>query len=276
MVGIDGSAASHVALEWACVEAARRSLAVQLVTAFPAAGSVYPAYVLVVTDYGADARHDAEALIADELSWARSQWPAVPFAGEAVMGDPARVLRAFAASAESLVIGTSHVHPAGVSLLSSLADTLVSRAEAPVVVVAEALPPRPDGPVVVGVTTNAHADAVLSYGFRYASEHGTDVRAVGYWLGPRGDNGAGVLGGRHLAELWLFDKLAAWRACFPDVAASGVVAESNPAVTVLAESADARLLVLARRRRRSISAVRHVEGSMLPHGCRSVAVVPAP
>lgn len=275
VVGIDGSVASHVALEWACAEAARRGLRVQLVTAYFGIGSVYPDYTAIVGDQTEDARLLAESLVAGELSWARSQWPDVRFTAQAVNGEPARVLRASAAGAESLVIGTSHVHPAGVSLLSSLADTLVSKTAAPVVVVAESLAPRTDGPVVVGVTTNSHAEAVLRFGFRHAGEHGTSVRAIAYLPEQRRSGARVALGDRHLAEAWLFDQLAVWRARYPGVAASGVVIENNPAVAVLAESTNARLLVLARKRRRSVSAIWNAEGSMLPHGCRPVAVIPA-
>jgi hypothetical protein len=54
------------------------------------------------------------------------------------------------------------------------------------------------------------------------------------------------------------------------------VIETNPAVAVLAESANARLRVLSRRRRHSVSTIWNGRGSMLPHGCRPVAVIPAP
>lgn len=106
---------------------------------------------------------------------------------------------------ESLVIGTSHVHPGGVSPLSPLADALIARAATPVVVVADALPPCAEGPVVVGISANAPAQGVLSYAFRHAHEHGAEIRAVTCWQRRRGARGPAVLGNRHLAELWLFD-----------------------------------------------------------------------
>jgi hypothetical protein len=54
------------------------------------------------------------------------------------------------------------------------------------------------------------------------------------------------------------------------------VIETNPAVAVLAESANARLLVLARKRRHSVSTIWNAKSSILPHGCRPVAVISAP
>lgn len=287
MVGIDGSPASHVALEWACAEAAGRALPVHLVTAYPGLVPAYlGAYAPVVSDVGWVERSDAEALIADELAWSRSRWPDVPVTGSAVSGDPARVLRALAWRAESLVIGTSHVHPAGVSMLSALAGTLVGRAAAPVVVVAESLPPRASGPVVVALDVEARADAVFSFAFRHACEHGAEVRAVAGWPGrptegapalTDGRRGAGrrVAGDRHIAEVWLFDEPAAWRRRYPDVPASGIVADHNPALAVLTELARARLLVLARNRRRSVHATwKAAQRSVLPYGGRPVVVVP--
>lgn len=147
VVGMDGSARSMAALEWAVAEARVRGCGVKIVMAWqhPQAYGAADVWGLG-TDPSLDAAEvlasaaDAEAeRLAEQAAPARD----VPMTWETVEGHPAEVLVGISGNADLLVVG-SRGHGGFVGmLLGSVSQHVVAHAKCPVLVVPD--PQRHDG-----------------------------------------------------------------------------------------------------------------------------------
>jgi nucleotide-binding universal stress UspA family protein len=181
VVGVDESAPSRAAVEWAVDEARRRTASIEL--AYAKEASLY----LPLADLGlgptspADVtRQDAGDL--DVPAWlteaaatcsARSQTPVTVSVGS---GSPARHLIQQAQSAALLVVGTRGRGSVSGLALGSTSQQLAHHAPCPLVVVPDAAAANPQGPVVVGVdgspaSMTALAAAVEAAGLRRVPLH---------------------------------------------------------------------------------------------------------
>ncbi len=148
VVGVDGSEGGHRALRWAAREAAERGGTVEAVAAWR----------WDLPDYGLDPglgpgepEERATALLRSEIDLLPSD---LPIASQVVEGRPADALTAIARDADLLVLG-SHGHSrVWQTVLGSVAEECVRKANCPVVVIPvphrEEPPAEPAPPVTSG------------------------------------------------------------------------------------------------------------------------------
>ncbi len=137
IVGIDGSAASVVAVRWAVREARLRRAALCLVCAYHSDASLRAPYASW-SAAGQDESAAAKELIDRAADLARDRLPPGRLITEVVNEPPARALLERSAGAEMLVLGTSRppVQPGQPPLaMGPVARVCLRRAHCPVVVV---------------------------------------------------------------------------------------------------------------------------------------------
>lgn len=178
VVGLDGSPASLAALSWACRMAAGIGASVEGVVAW----EVHAPYLAPhpPMDVAADeARTEAEQILADALEQVPDGCEAT---GRAVEGPAVGALVEAAEGAQALVVG-AHGSGGAMPGLGSTAARCAIRSVVPTVVVPEAGPADPDGPVVVGVDGSATAVLALQTALRLM-DPSDDVVAVDAWAVP--------------------------------------------------------------------------------------------
>ncbi|APU43450.1 MULTISPECIES: universal stress protein [unclassified Streptomyces] len=282
-VGVDGSAESLAAAEWAAREAELRGVPLRIVHAW----LWQPLDVPVVQDRETQATSARAVLRAAETHVA-DRHPALTVTAEVVQDTAVTVLLREAEAAEMLVLG-SRGHGAFVGfLLGSYGQQVIAAAKRPVVSVraVDGQTPRAEGgEIVVGQQgTPEDGDAVLGFAFEEAAARGAALRAVRAWtLPPVFTYSPGSLllvdqagGLEPFEKKALAEALAPWRARFPDVPVTEHVEIGSAGQVLLSTLSDAQLLVVGRRTRRAPVGTRigSVAHAALHHAPCPVAVVP--
>ncbi|MGW6781756.1 universal stress protein [Streptomyces sp. NPDC054987] len=282
-VGVDGSAESLAAAEWAAREAELRGVPLRIVHAWLR----QPLDVPVVQDRETQATSARAVLRAAETHVA-DRHPALTVTAEVVQDTAVTVLLREAEAAEMLVLG-SRGHGAFVGfLLGSYGQQVIAAAKRPVVSVraVDGQTPRAEGgEIVVGQQgTPENGDAVLGFAFEEAAARGAALRAVRAWtLPPVFTYSPGSLllvdqagGLEPFEKKALAEALAPWRARFPDVPVTEHVEIGSAGQVLLSTLSDAQLLVVGRRTRRAPVGTRigSVAHAALHHAPCPVAVVP--
>ncbi|MCD7442286.1 universal stress protein [Streptomyces lincolnensis] len=286
--GLDGSAESVAAADWAAREALLRSLPLRLVHA----GDQPPyGYVPFAGETVAPPDVDRAASMLHEVGVSLTRrHPGLLVTSGRPAGRPAVALTEAASEAEVLVLGSRGLGRAAGHLLGSVASAVVARAEQPVVLVrvaderrpddagtATAFPADPYRDVAVGLDLHdPPADTVLEFAFDAAARRGGTLRVIHGWSpsATRAGRGPEEPDVEH-GEL-LTDALRPWREKFPQVE----VAEEPVIGTAGAHLVDAShhvsLVVVGRGRRSAplgprIGPVTH---QVLREAVAPVAVVP--
>ncbi|WP_084959783.1 universal stress protein [Thermoactinospora rubra] len=178
-VGVDGSPAASNAVRWAADEAVRRDLPLRIVHVAGVYAYDIPlrqalAVYESLEDYSASVLREAEAL-------ARRRQPYLPTGTVLRTGVVAEVLRAEAAEAVALVLGSRGYGRFSRGRIGSVSAALAANAGCPVVVVHD-LPVRERGEIAVGF--DEHAAAALRFAFAEADRRGARLRAVHAWQPP--------------------------------------------------------------------------------------------
>ncbi|MCX5010321.1 universal stress protein [Streptomyces sp. NBC_00555] len=284
VVGVDGSAESRAAADWAAQEAVRRDMHVHVVHAW----LWKPLAVPVVQDRGAEARRAQEILEETEAELIRRH-PRLSLSAEVVPDVPVPALLGAAKDAEMLVLGSrGHGAVAGF-LLGSYGQQLIASAECPVVSV-RVRHGRPvsgagEGEVVVGQQGGVEESAeVLRFAFETAAARKVPLRAVRAWSLP-------PVYGYSPGSLWIADQfgglepfekaaleqaLEPWRLRHPEVEVVAHAEQGSAGHVLLSAASDAQLLVVGRRVRESALGARvgSVAHAVLHHAACPVAVVP--
>jgi nucleotide-binding universal stress UspA family protein len=225
VVGVDGSPESHVAVDFAAVEAGYREAPLRLVHGYRPPQRDEPA---VAVEHG---EAYARSLVEGEAARVREAHPGVATSISVTRGDPARSLLAEGTPAALVVVGSRGLSSFHSLLLGSVAAGVVEHATVPVVVV------RPTGPgahgVVVGVDGSPGCAAAVAFAYAEAAARGTELTAV-YPAGHRHDDGV------------LAEALAGWSEKYPDVElVRRAVHTRHPLRTLVEESGLAELVVIA-------------------------------
>jgi nucleotide-binding universal stress UspA family protein len=283
IIGVDGSAYSLRAVEWAAAEAERRNAALRILHAIPSwlfETSVEPR-VRQVREW---MRNSGQEVIDEAAAKARGRAPGVTVSGELVPGGPSRALVEAAEGALMVVVGSHGAGSLTGLLLGSVALQVASHAPCPAVVVRQAERDAAHD-VVVGVDGSAGSQAALGFGFEEAALRKVRLRAVHAWTHPAsagpGDmqplvfdpDLVGAEEGRVLAE-----SLAGWQERFPDVEVVRDVVRGRPSRVLTAASSGADLLVVGTRGRGGFAGLvlGSVSHAMLHHVRCPLAVVPNP
>ena len=282
-VGVDGSAESLAAADWAAREAGLRNVPLRIVHAW----LWQPLDVPVVQDKEIQAK-SADAVLREAETRVAGRYPDLTVTAEVVQDTAVAALLGEAERSDMLVLG-SRGHGALMGfLLGSYGQQLIAASTRPVVSVrardGKTLPPE-SGEVVVGQQgTPEDCDAVLGFAFEAAAARGAAVRAVRAWAlppiyayGPGSMRLADEAGGLEPFEKKaLAEALAPWRARYPDVPVVEHVEIGSGGQVLLSAASRAQLLVVGRRARRAPVGTRigSVAHAALHHAPCPVAVVP--
>lgn len=245
VVGIDGSKAALVALDWAATEAATAGWPLRLVNAYEQAPLV-PVMVAKTAHEAADEilREAQDHLVArghenlDVSVIARH-------------GSPRRVLLHEAARARALVVGREGAGLLTELVLGSTSLACATHARVPVIVVPSTWRPRePEQRViVVGVDGSARCEAAIEFAVVTASRWKARLEAVvGVRLQPGPvESHPSDPPDRSQAAGMLADRLSSWRTRFPDVEVTEVIASGHPADVLARQAEGADLVVIGGR-----------------------------
>ena len=281
--GVDGSQESVAAVAWAAREAVRRDVPLRVVHAWR-----HQAQEAV----GAGDRDAQERWVRDSVAGAvrtvTERHPRLTVSTEVREGDAVAALLAASADAGALVLG-SRGHGAVVGfLLGSVGQQVIAEATGPVVLVRagdEAAAEAGGLEVVVGQQGEPEDSAdVIGFAFEAAAARGATVRAVRAWALPTvftyspgsmalADEAGGL---EQYERKALGEALGPWRERFPGVPVVEHVEMGSAGQVLLSVAADAQLMVVGRRARRTAVGTRigSVAHGVLHHADCPVAVVP--
>ncbi|ONF70436.1 universal stress protein [Amycolatopsis keratiniphila] len=299
IAGFDGSAQSRQAVQWGAAEAALLERRLLLVHCFewPAQEAMYgsvspslhalgtPAYPELNAEHF---REVAEEQLTATVEKCRLEWPGLDVSSSVVDGDPATALPLVADEVDAplVVVGASGSGALVRALLGSTAAELARTSRRPTVVVRAPQVVPMSKPVVVGVDGSEVSERALRFAFAFAARHRVPLRAVHAWsdrpldkiadtivsaaLGPREQDTFASLNDS-LAER----QLRRGEKAYPSVTVSRHHAVDRPADALVAQAADAALLVVGSHgrgalRRLFLGSVSH---AVLYHAPCSVAVL---
>ncbi|MDJ1642731.1 universal stress protein [Streptomyces pakalii] len=284
VAGVDGSPESLAAADWAAREATLRGLPLRIVHAW----LWQPLDVPLVQDRDGEGQV-ARAVLRAAEEQVNSRYPQLAVTTEILPETPVAALTAEAERAAVLCLGTRGHGALLGFLLGSYGQQVLASAKGPVVSVRaddEEGAPRQNGEVVVGQQGSAEDNAdVLGFAFEAAALRGVPLRAVRAWsLPPVYTWSASLALADAAGGLEPFERealraaLAPWRERYPDVKVLEDVQLGSAGQVLIEASAQARLMVVGRRARRSpigprIGSAAH---AVLHHARCPVAVVPHP
>ncbi len=250
LVGVDGSDASMVALDWAAHCAAQTGRNLTICHVSPGVEkSAMPVEPLLTEEYA----ERGKSILEKALVRAREAEPSLPAETHLAFGQPTAELRQSATDMAMVVVGR---HGSGWfhrAIIGSVSTQLTAHAPRPVVVT-RSTPVSNGGPVVVGVDDSPHAQAALEFAFDQAARLTVDLIALHVYTVPgpivHGDLPPlpDVAGFRRNGATELLDDLVnPLVATYPDVVVRRELTVGSAAHELVERSAGASLLVVGAR-----------------------------
>jgi nucleotide-binding universal stress UspA family protein len=279
IVGVDGSPASRVAVDWAARDAARRGADLKLVHVLvPPAVMAFPE-VPMPPGFMEWQDEDGRRLLDSAVKTVEEAGAQVEVSTDMVSGPAVPVLADLSSSAQMIVVGSRGHGALARSLLGSISTGLAHHAHCPVAIIHDEDPlmPHPSkAPVVVGVDGSPASENAVAIAFEQASFRGVDLLAVHAWS----DTGVFEFPGadwstlQAAGEQTLSERLAGWQERYPDVPVRRVVVADKPARQLLEQAESAQLLVVGSHGRGGIAGMLlgSVSTSVL-HGARLPVII---
>ncbi|MEU6998179.1 universal stress protein [Nonomuraea sp. NPDC046570] len=269
IVGVDGSAPSTAAVEWAADDAIRMGARLRLVHVL----NRWPYDITDGDDYLAEAA--GKVLAAAEVT-ARTRQPDVEVSTRLIEGVPSAVLREQEQEATELVVGSRGLGGFAGAVLGSVSMHLAGHAHCPVVVVRPGQQER-HGEIVVGVDDSDACEAALGYAFEQAGLRGATLRAIHAWqlpvhaFAPEISYDLDQI--RAAQQEVATQRLAGWRAKYPEVPLIEDVRRAHPVDALTGVACD--LIVVGSHGRGAIGSLLlgSVSRGVLHHARCAVAVV---
>ena len=251
IVGVDGSPASKVAVDWAARDAARRGAALKLVHVLvPPAVMAFPE-VPMPPGFMEWQDEEGRKLLDNAVKTAQEavEGAHVEVSTDMVSGSAVPALADLSSSAQMIVVGCHGRGALARGLLGSVSTGLAHHAHCPVAIIHDEDPlmPHPSqAPVVVGVDGSPASEGALAIAFEQASFRGVDLVAVHAWS----DTGVFEFPGADWSTLQaageetLSERLAGWQERYPDVPVRRVVVADKPAHQLIEQAKSAQLLVV--------------------------------
>jgi len=265
VVGVDESAGSARAVDWAAAEAARRHGSLRLVhaaadlTPFGAEGAVYGVVNLdpgQMDEHAAMAMSRATALLDRVAADVRRTHPALEVTTRLVRDNAAAALRQESEDAGLTVVGSRGAGRLTGVILGSVALTIASDNPAPVAVIHRHDPIDPTGPVVVGVDASPSSAGAIALAIEEAALRNTGLVAVHSWNDfvidqefPELPLTVDLDAIEQEEYALLSEQLAGWQDKYPDVQIQHNVVRRRPTHALLDASKHAQLLVVGSRGR---------------------------
>ncbi|MHB9864140.1 universal stress protein [Streptomyces sp. YIM S03343] len=263
IAGVDGSAESLAAAEWAAREAVRRERSLRLVHAWNwhPHQNTEPA--------SAAARHLARRVLRQAEDRVARLCPGLVLSDEQVEGPATAALLQVSQGADLLVLGSRGLSGLAGFLVGSVALGVVARADVPVVLVrageepADEHLPADDGTpstrtgyrdVVLGADLSRPCDEVIEFAFQAARSRRARLKVVHAWQPPApfalGPGDIGLVEGPQRAGEWesfLTAVLQVWRDKYPEVEVATAVTEGRAQSALIRATTGASLVVVGRR-----------------------------
>jgi nucleotide-binding universal stress UspA family protein len=261
VVGVDESESARDAVCWAAGEAALRHAPLRVVLAFAPIPAGHVGNPGLGTAYRHTMTEAARAVLDAAAELARQTAPGVAVESELCQGFPVPVLLDESDNAQLIVVGSRGLGGFTGLLVGSVAGALAARGGSPVLVVrgsrGEQTGPgteKPDArPVVVGVDGSPTSEAAVALAFEEAALRAAPLVAVHTWLDDMLEPTlAPVIDWESLEteeRALLAQRLAGWSEKYPDVEVRRLVERDRPAHALLAETAQAQLVVVGSRGR---------------------------
>lgn len=262
LVGVDGSPGSRAAIRFAAVEADRRGAGVRLLHVAPSYLPIAALYPMPLPFTPEEFALTGREILAEALAAARHDLPTDRVRGSMVSGDRALSLVQAAEGAELVVLGADRSPRLERVTVGSTVGTVAARASVPVVAVppgwhastaASVGPTVTRSEVVVGVTSCDRTPTDLLRGaLEAAVERKAALRIVHVWELPTSYAMAVLAhldqpGWATAVEERIRTDAAALRAEYDEVEVEVEARYGQPAEELVRVSADAELLVIARR-----------------------------
>ncbi len=249
LVGVDGSASSKVAVDWAARDAAMRGASLTLVHVLaPPVAMTFPETPMP-PGYMEWQEEQANRHIQDALKVVEQSTGAAGRArvgAETVVGSVVPTLVDLSKEAAMIVVGSRGHGWLRRSLLGSVSSNLVRHANCPVAVIHDAMPHPTAAPVVVGVDGSPVSEAATALAFEEASFRRVELVAVYAWhdVNVFDVPGVDVAAMQANGERVLAEQLAGWQERYPDVKVRRVVVCDRPADQLIEQSRAAQLVVV--------------------------------
>ncbi len=281
LVGVDRSALSMAAVNWAARDAAMRNVPLTLMHVIaPVVPAVAPwPEIPIPKDYfeRQDDRarrilEDARRAVADSTA---DHGP--PFVHSVVLHGPTvSTLVNQSKIADMMVVGCRGEGAFSRVPFGSVSTGLVNYAHCPVAVVRDEAPPPAQAPVLVGIDGSPASELATNIAFDEAFRRGVDLVALHAWS----DVSMPEVPGLDLAAIEvqaqeaLAEWLAGWQERYPDVTVQRVVVCDQPARQLVEHSESAQLVVVGSNGRGGFAGM--LQGSVstaVAHAARTVVIV---
>jgi nucleotide-binding universal stress UspA family protein len=280
VVGVDGSAHSRRAANWAAAEAASRHAPLRLVYAYQLPVAGYAAYSMAPSDLGRVMRAEGRRMLTDVAEDLRELHPGLDVHTRLFQGDAVVALRRASETARLTVVGSRGQGRVAGTLLGSVALAITAHGSAPVAVIPVDGPGWTiAGPVVVGVDGSPTSEAAIDFAFEEAAIRGAPLVTVHAWSDPRPTlsdvSPTDVARLEESERATLTEQLARWRDKYPDVEVISVVAHGKPTPALLEQAQQAQLLVVGSRGRGGFTGMLlgSTSHSLITHALCPVVVV---
>ncbi|MCY7325876.1 MAG: universal stress protein [Microbacteriaceae bacterium] len=243
IVGVDGSAKSNVALEWALGRERFRRGSIVLVRIVD---DTIMAGDYLVTERTIDAARDA---LSSQLTDVRRRHPGLTIGSELVQGDPSTELARFSEATSLLVVGTRKRTGSRLRYAWSVGTRLATKAKGPVAIIPEG-EVSTSADVVVAVDGSVGSITAVQFAAAEAAHAGGVLRAIHAWQAPLAWQDAYAPEDDFLTSLeeshrqLLEDALVTVTARYPELTIDRQLVHGTPAWALLDAAREAGLLVV--------------------------------